>query len=101
MMIKITLNEPSDFNTAILVLRGKVKINDEKNYVEDDFILFDNVEGEISVEGISEDSLILVLSGKPIKENVVSYGPFVMNTVDEIYEAYNDFENGKFGTMNF
>lgn len=98
---KITLNEPSDFNTAILVLRGKVKINDEKNYVEDDFILFDNVEGEILVEGISEDSLILVLSGKPIKENVVSYGPFVMNTVDEIYEAYNDFENGKFGTMNF
>lgn len=98
---KITLNEPGHFNTAILVLKGKVKINNEKNCVEDDFILFDNVEGEILVEGISDDSLILVLSGKPIKENIVAYGPFVMNTVNEIHEAYEDFENGKFGTMNF
>lgn len=98
---KITLNELGNFNTAILVLKGKVKINNEKNCVEDDFILFDNVEGEILVEGISDDSLILVLSGKPIKENIVAYGPFVMNTVNEIHEAYEDFENGKFGTMNF
>lgn len=98
---KITLNEPGNFNTSILVLKGKVKINNEKNCVEDDFILFDNIKSEILVEGISDESLILVLSGKPIKENIVAYGPFVMNTVNEIHEAYEDFENGKFGTMNF
>lgn len=98
---KITLKEDKTFNTAILVLKGKVKINEDKICEEKDFILFNNVEGDILVESITKDSLFIVLSGEPINEQVVSYGPFVMNTVEEIYEAYEDFRNGKFGTENF
>ena len=41
----------------------------------------------------------LVLGGKPIDEPVVFYGPFVMNTMEEIREAMVDFNNGKFGTL--
>lgn len=98
---KAILREPSNFNTGMLVLKGEVKINEDKICKEGDFILFDNIEGNISVESITEEALFIVLSGEPINEPVVSYGPFVMNTVEEIYQAYDDFRNNKFGTENF
>lgn len=98
---KIVLREPGDFNTGILVLKGEVKVNENKICKETDFILFENMEGIISVESITEDALFIVLSGEPINEPIVSYGPFVMNTMEEIYEAYEDFRNNKFGTENF
>lgn len=98
---KVTLNEPSYFNTGILVLKGEVKINGDRVVKEGDFILFDNVPGEILAESVAKENLFVVLSGEPIDEPIASYGPFVMNTTDEIYEAYEDFRNNKFGTENF
>ena len=98
---RVLLNEPSNFNTGILVLKGEIKINGENIGKESDFILFDNVEGSISVEAITKDALFIVLSGKPINEPIVSHGPFVMNTIEEIYEAYEDFKNNKFGSEEF
>ena len=98
---KVVLNEPGDFNTGLLVLKGEVKINEDSIYKEEDFVLFNNVEGDIILESISENSLVIILSGEPINEPIVSHGPFVMNTVEEIYEAYEDFRNNKFGSENF
>ena len=98
---RVLLNEPSNFNTGILVLKGEVNINGDSICKEGDFILFDNIEGIISVQSINKDALFIVLSGEPINEPVVSHGPFVMNTIEEIYQAYDDFENNKFGTENF
>ncbi|HAT4191637.1 pirin family protein [Clostridium perfringens] len=95
------LSEPKNFNTAILILKGEAKINEDKICKEGDFIIFDNVEGEILLESLTEESLFLVLSGEPINEPVVSHGPFVMNTLGEILDAYKDFRNNKFGTENF
>ncbi|MDK0862278.1 pirin family protein [Clostridium perfringens] len=96
-----TLSEPKNFNTAILILKGEAKVNEDKIFKEGDFIVFDNVEGEILLESLTEESLFLVLSGEPINEPVVSHGPFVMNTLGEILDAYEDFRNNKFGTENF
>lgn len=96
-----TLSEPKNFNTAILILKGEAKVNEDKICKEGDFIVFDNVEGEILLESLTEESLFLVLSGEPINEPVVSHGPFVMNTLGEILAAYEDFRNNKFGTENF
>lgn len=96
-----TLSEPKNFNTAILILKGEAKVNGDKICKEGDFIIFDNVEGEILLESLTEESLFLVLSGEPINEPVVSHGPFVMNTLGEILDAYEDFRNNKFGTENF
>ncbi|MDU7548275.1 pirin family protein [Clostridium perfringens] len=96
-----TLSEPKNFNTAILILKGEAKVNEDKICKEGDFIIFDNVEGEILLESLTEESLFLVLSGEPINEPVVSHGPFVMNTLGEILDAYKDFRNNKFGTENF
>ena len=85
----------------MLVISGEVKINDDSVYKENDFILFDNVEGDIILESISEKSLVIVLSGEPLNEPIVAHGPFVMNTRQEIIEAYEDYNSGKFGTFNF
>lgn len=98
---KVTLNERSNFNTGILVLEGKVKINEENICSEKDFVLFNNVEGDIKVESITENSLFIVLSGEPIDEPIVSHGPFVMNTIEEIQQAYKDFRDNKFGAEEF
>ncbi len=98
---RVLLNEPSNFNTGILVIEGQIKVNEEKICKESDFILFNNVDGSISVESITKDALFIVLSGEPINEPIVSHGPFVMNTIEEIYEAYEDFNNNKFGTEKF
>ncbi len=56
-----TLSEPKNFNTAILILKGEAKVNEDKICNEGDFIVFDNVEGEILLESLTEESLFLVL----------------------------------------
>ena len=48
---------------------------------------------------ISEPSQFIVLSGEPIGEPVVSYGPFVMNDNEELQQAVSDFQNGKMGDL--
>jgi quercetin 2,3-dioxygenase len=51
---------------------------------------------ELSLKA-NQRSRVLVYSGEPIKEEVVAYGPFVMNSMDEIRQAYRDYQEGKFG----
>ena len=54
--------------------------------------------GVDSLEVLSQTpARLLVVTGTPIREPVVAYGPFVMNTQDEIIAAYRDFHSGKFG----
>lgn len=98
---KVILEEPGDYNTGVLILKGQIEINEDSVYKENDFVLFNNEDGKIVLESSTENSLVLVLSGEPINEPIVSYGPFVMNTLEEINEAYQDFEHGKFGTEFF
>jgi hypothetical protein len=57
------------------------------------------VESDMEIEIVNgdHDSSILILQGKPINEPVVQYGPFVMNTKEEIMQAYEDFNKTRFG----
>jgi quercetin 2,3-dioxygenase len=92
------VNIPTGHNTAMLVISGNIEVNGQ-NAAEHSFILFKNEGEEIDIKAAG-DSVLLLLSGEPINEPIVSYGPFVMNTQAEIYEAINDFQNGKFGVLN-
>lgn len=87
-----------NFNTGMLVIEGEVKINNLKTAAEDHFILFGH-DGEDIVIEAAKESVILVLSGEPVNEPIVSHGPFVMNTEAEIKQAYEDYYNGKFGYL--
>jgi redox-sensitive bicupin YhaK (pirin superfamily) len=88
---------PATHNTALLVIEGNITVND-RTAPQHSFVLFKNEGEDISIKA-SENSVVLLLSGEPIDEPIVSYGPFVMNTQEEIYEAIHDFQRGKFGTL--
>ncbi|MNS53737.1 Quercetin 2,3-dioxygenase [compost metagenome] len=95
---EVTTSTPADFNTALLVINGKITVNGEA-VNEHNFVLFKNEGEEIHIKSEGE-SVVLLLSGEPINEPIVSYGPFVMNTEAEIREAILDFQAGKFGTLD-
>jgi redox-sensitive bicupin YhaK (pirin superfamily) len=82
----------------MLVIDGKIKINDLKTASENYFILFGHDGEDINIEAV-EKSTVLILSGEPINEPIASYGPFVMNTESEIKQAFEDFNTGKFGYL--
>lgn len=98
---KISIKEPDGFNTALLVLSGDIKVNDDYIAHNSDFVLFDFEDKEFSIEGNADKSEVFVMSGMPIKEPIAAMGPFVMNTYDEIEQANIDFNNGKFGPFEF
>lgn len=94
---KIDFELPEHYNTGILVLEGNATINNE-GVNQDHFILFANLGTEITIETTTAAKLLL-LSGEPIQEPIVAYGPFLMNTKAEIIQAYDDVNAGKFGVL--
>lgn len=93
-----TFSFPSIHNTCILVIEGEVILNDTEDVPLDHLALFKN-EGETFTIKASKDSIVLILSGEPINEPIAAHGPFVMNTREQIMEAFQDYELGKFGEL--
>lgn len=89
---------PANYNTVVLVIEGSVSINDNESVPTDCLALMAN-NGEVFNVKAKEDSLVLVLSGEPINEPIAAHGPFVMNTKEELLQAFQDFNNGKFGYL--
>ena len=85
-------------NTALLVVEGSVTVNDADKVPTDNFGLFENVGEDFSVT-TEEDAVVLVLSGQPIDEPIAAHGPFVMNSRAELMQAFEDYNNGKFGYL--
>lgn len=95
---KISVPVAKGFNTLFYQLDGKLTINDSTLTNAKQLIQFDTNGDEFQIEGI-EDTRAILLAGKPIKEEVAFYGPFVMNTKQEIYDAVQDYNSGKMGKL--
>lgn len=92
------LRLPEGRTLALIVLRGAVRVNGTEPAREAQMVLLDRTGTDVSIEA-DTDATILVLSGEPIDEPIVGYGPFVMNTRAEIEKAIEDFNNGGFGRI--
>lgn len=95
---KADFSFPANYNTALLVVEGNIKVNGTETVPTDHFVLLANDGESFDVEAL-DNALVLVLSGEPINESIVSHGPFVMNTKSEIIQAIEDFNIGKFGYL--
>ncbi|SIT21599.1 hypothetical protein SAMN05421786_109133 [Chryseobacterium ureilyticum] len=95
---KAEFNFPAHFNTAALIIEGSITINGEEHVKADHFALFKN-EGETFTIQANEDAVVLIISGEPINEPIFPHGPFVMNSREEIMQAFEDFNTGKFGYL--
>ncbi len=94
---QVSLSFPAHENTLLLIMQGEVEVSGQ-TAKELDLVLFDNEGEEITVRA-KQAAHLLLLNGEPIDEPVVQYGPFVMNTEQEIRQAMLDFSNGKFGYL--
>lgn len=93
------LDVPASHNLMLVVLRGEVRINGGQSVQASQMATFERESGSVKVEAVGGEAKILLLSGVPIDEPVVGYGPFVMNTEAEIAEVMNEFRSGKFGAV--
>ncbi len=95
----VNLHVPAGQSTALLVLHGGGRVNGSKSVDAEQLVVLDRDGETVSIEA-GADSTILLLSGNPIDEPVVGYGPFVMNTEGEIRQAMADYRNGLMGHLD-
>ena len=90
---------PIDHTSLIVLLEGELLLNGTQQVLDHSVVIFGkDGEAHVQVEAV-QNAKFLVLTGKPLNEPIQGYGPFVMNSKDEIIQAFDDFNNGKFGEI--
>ncbi|WP_072269544.1 pirin family protein, partial [Salmonella enterica] len=95
---QLTLVQPEGWSTALVVLKGNITVNGTTPVNEAQLVVLSQQGKTLHLEA-SSDASVLLLSGEPLNEPIVGYGPFVMNTKQEIAEAVRDFNSGRFGQI--
>jgi redox-sensitive bicupin YhaK (pirin superfamily) len=91
-------NIAKEHNAFTYVLSGKLYCGD-KEAREDQCVFFANNDKELIFKTQNESADFLLIAGEPINEPVARYGPFVMNTKEELVQAVNDYQSGRFGQI--
>jgi redox-sensitive bicupin YhaK (pirin superfamily) len=95
---QLSLELPDGWSTALAMVQGTVLVNGEHLAREAQLVMMEQSGTTVTLEA-NGDVTLLLMSGEPIDEPIVGYGPFVMNSQQEIVQAVNDFNSGKFGQM--
>jgi quercetin 2,3-dioxygenase len=91
---------PDGHNAAVVLRKGDVLINGTDTLSGEALIAPLSEEGDAVTLEAKADTQLLILSGEPIAEPVASYGPFVMNTREELAQAVEDYRAGRMGHLN-
>jgi len=94
----VTLQLPEGHTAAIALLRGSVKVNGTQDASGPTVVQFDRAGTDVRLDATA-DATFLVLTGTPIDEPIAGYGPFVMNTREEIMTAISDLQEGRFARL--
>ena len=87
---------PASHNAFVYVYRGEVSIEGKAVPVQRMAILENQAQADGVVIQASADTRVLLIAGQPLNEPIAQYGPFVMNTQEELYQALQDFRDGNF-----
>jgi quercetin 2,3-dioxygenase len=92
------LRLPEGHTSLIALLHGALRVNGTQDVEAEQIVQFDRAGEDVQVTA-SADAVFLVLTGEPIDEPIAGYGPFVMNTRDEIMAAIRDLQEGRFARL--
>ena len=90
---------PAGHNAFVYVYRGEVSIAGQLVPMQRMALLANEATADGVVIEAGADAKLLIIAGQPLNEPIVQYGPFVMNTQDEIYQAMKDFRDGRLGEL--
>jgi redox-sensitive bicupin YhaK (pirin superfamily) len=88
---------PAEHNAFVYVYRGEISLAGQAVPVQRMAILNNDAQSDGVSMVASTDARVLLIAGRPLKEAIAQYGPFVMNTQQEIFQAINDFRDGRLG----
>jgi len=95
----LRLEKPKSHELSAFLIEGQVSINTEALYAEQLGHLNTNIENfDITAD---KSSGLMIFGGEPYQGAIVSDGPFVMNSAQEITQAYADYHKGKYGEMDY
>ncbi|MBL8200889.1 MAG: pirin family protein [Chromatiales bacterium] len=94
-----SLDIPEGHNAVLVALNDTVQVNGTDDVPASRYVVFGQTGGGITLAAQAGDVKCLLLTGAPLDEPIAGYGPFVMNTEDEIRQAFVDYREGRFGTM--
>jgi quercetin 2,3-dioxygenase len=91
---------PEGHNAAVVLRKGDVLLNGAEHLRGEALIAQLSEEGDIVTLEAKAETQLLILTGEPIREPVASYGPFVMNTREELQQAVEDYSAGRMGHLS-
>jgi len=93
---QLHLSIPAERTVFFYVIRGRLRVNGQETEARR-LVEFNYDGDELQIEAL-DDAVLLLGHARPFQEPILAHGPFVMNTEQEIREAYQDYQAGKFGT---